>query len=93
MLFQTNGEIAKVRLVNGVTIKPPYVHYKRKPDEYIVYIIKKGIMYLRENQVDYELRPGDFIVLEPDYVHEGYKTSYCEYYYIHFRMGQLDKVD
>lgn len=93
MLFQTNGEIAKVRLINGVTIRPPYVHYRRKADEYILYIIKKGVMYLRENQVDYELGPGDFLILEPEYVHEGYKTSYCEYYYIHFKIGQLDKLD
>lgn len=93
MLFQTNGEIAKVRLINGVTIRPPYVHYRRKADEYILYIIKKGVMYLRENQVEYELGPGDFLILEPEYVHEGYKTSYCEYYYIHFKIGQLDKLD
>lgn len=93
MLFQTNGELPKIRLMNSVIIRPPYIHYKRKPDEYILYIIKKGAMYLKVGDERYELLPGDFLLLEPNVIHEGYETSYCEYYYIHCKWNQLMKTE
>jgi YesN/AraC family two-component response regulator len=79
--------------MNSVEVYPPYIHLKRKSDEYIIYIIKKGTMYLQENNEKYTLVPGDFLLLEPDYIHEGYDTSNCEYYYIHFRHEQIMKLE
>ena len=93
MFFQTNGELPRIRLMNSAIIKPPYIHYKRKPDEYILYIIKKGVMYLKLGEEKYKLLPGDFILLEPDIVHEGYEASYCEYYYIHFLWNYFNKIE
>jgi YesN/AraC family two-component response regulator len=48
-------------------------------------------MYLKENDITYELVPGDVILLDPDYIHEGIKPTYCEYYYIHFRHDNIRK--
>lgn len=94
MLFRINAnQNMKIRLMNTAIIQPPYVHNKRKADEYIVYVIKKGTMYLMENQIKYVLSPGDFIVLDPDYIHQGYMPSYCEYYYIHFRHDMVRKEE
>ncbi len=93
MLFQLDaGHILKIRLINSVLVNPPYVHHKRRADEYIIYIIKKGKMYLMENNIKYVLEPGDFFLLEPEYVHEGYQASLCEYYYIHFRHEPMEKA-
>lgn len=94
MLFRLNLNILpKIGLVNSVTITPPYVHKKRKAEEYIIYIIKKGEMYLEENGSRYLLSEGDFFLLDPEYVHKGYKTSVCEYYYIHFLHSDMGKID
>jgi AraC-like DNA-binding protein len=79
--------------MNTATIQPPYIHNRRQANEYIVYVIKKGKMFLSENNVKYVLSPGDLIVLDPDYIHEGYQASYCEYYYIHFRHDHIKKFD
>jgi AraC-like DNA-binding protein len=93
MLFQMDAnQIIKVRLINSVTIQPPYVHNRRQADEYIIYIIKKGRMFLKENNVNYTLLPGDFIMLDPEFIHEGYQTSFCEYYYLHFRHDRLKRI-
>lgn len=93
MLFALNPyNIIKVRLMNSANIQPPYVHNKRRLDEYVIYIIKKGKMYLEENNIKYVLIPGDFILLENDLYHGGYKPSYCEYFYIHFRNDGLSKI-
>ncbi len=86
MYYEINGNILpQVRLVDMAVLEPPYVHRKRKADEYILYIMKKGILYLQESGINYELNAGDVLLLDPDFVHRGLKASNCEYYYIHFR--------
>lgn len=93
MLFTLDPDrMIKVRLMNSAVIQPPYVHNKRRVDEYIIYIIKKGKMFLYENNIKYTLLPGDFILLDKEFYHEGYKPSYCEYFYIHFRHEAFSKI-
>lgn len=94
MLYEaSNHETLKVRLINSVEINPPYIHLKRRVNEYIIYVIKKGKMFLKENNIKYTLTEGDFILLDSAYAHEGYKASECEYYYIHFQYGKLHKIE
>ena len=93
MLYQLNtSQTPKVRLMNTAVIQPPFVHSRRQTNEYIVYVIKKGKMFLKENNIKYVLVPGDFLVLDPNHAHEGYEASYCEYFYIHFRHEQIRRI-
>lgn len=77
--------VPQVRLADYCTLKPPCAHKKRVPHEYIAYLIQKGELYLAEDGILYHLRPGDFILLDPEKYHEGKQITYCEYYYIHFQ--------
>ncbi len=76
-------------MVDMAVLEPPYVHRKRQADEYILYIMKKGTLYLQENGKKYELSEGDVILLDSDFVHQGIKASNCEYFYIHFRHPKI----
>lgn len=51
-----------------------------------VIFVTKGTVYLRENNIDYILKPGDLIFLSPNVCHGGYKRSEepVEFYYLHF---------
>lgn len=90
MYYEINGNILpQVRLVDRAVLEPPYVHKRRKADEYILYVMKKGVLSLNENGKDYELSEGDVILLDPDFVHQGNRATNCEYYYIHFQHGQI----
>lgn len=90
MYYEINGNILpQVRLADRAVLEPPYVHKRRKPDEFILYVMTRGTLYLKENEKTYELREGDTILLDPDFVHQGVKASECEYFYIHFRHGQI----
>lgn len=94
MIYFLNPNILpKVNLINAAKIEPPYIHRRRKADEYILYIIKNGVMYLKENGVNYTLMPGDIFMLDPDYIHEGLKASCCEYFYIHFRHSKIRRTE
>lgn len=85
--------LPSVRLADSVVIEPPYVHKRRKADEYILYLIKKGAMYLQEDGNPLTLLPGDVCVLDPACTHEGRKASWCEYFYIHFRHPSIRRID
>ena len=87
------GILPNVRLADSVIIEPPYVHKRRKADEYILYLIKRGAMYLQENGTPLTLQAGDVCILDPAYTHEGLKSSWCEYFYIHFRHPSIQRVD
>ncbi len=93
MYFVMNSRsIPTVHLVNETVIEPPYVHRRRIPHEWIIYIIKKGRMELEEDGILYHLSPGDFLLLSPESQHEGREVTYCEYFYIHFQDADIHTV-
>ena len=81
--------IPQINLINIANIEPPYIHFKRKADEFIMYYIISGEMYLEENSIKYILKPGDIIILDPNYEHFGIKSSKCTYAYIHFTHSDI----
>lgn len=85
--------LPEIRLADTAAIEPPYLHKKRTPGEYILYLIKRGEMYLSENETLYHLQPGDLLLLDPDRTHVGRKATCCEYYYIHFQYEDLEAVE
>lgn len=68
-------------------------HGARTPDEYILFIITKGTMYLNEKDTDYRLKAGDYLLLQPGFAHFGYEESACSYYYIHFAESMFSVFD
>lgn len=90
--YEMNGNILpQVRLLDKAVLEEPYVHMKRQPDEFILYIMTKGELYLRENGEDYTLTRGDVLLLDPHFIHMGLKSSACEYYYVHFKHPQIKR--
>lgn len=81
-----------ISLANSVTIDLPYVHFRRTPTEYILYVVIDGVMYLTEDTTDYTLGPGDFIFLDPARCHYGREGSRCLYYYIHFSVPGITEM-
>lgn len=88
--YEINGNIVpQVRLIDRAVLEPPYIHRKRQPNEFILYVMKSGVLYLKEENTEYTLTAGNAILLDPDFVHYGLEASNCEYYYIHFRHPQI----
>ncbi len=92
--FQYNCRLLpEIRLADTAAIEPPYLHKQRTPGEYILYLVRRGEMYLLENEILYHLLPGDLVLLEPDRMHVGEKATSCEYYYVHFQYPSLCPVN
>ena len=97
MLAFNLASMPKVKLVGYIEYTSPWIHFKRKLDEYVLYVIKNGELHMRENGVEYVLRRGDMFLLEPHLEHEGTDKHTCDYYYIHFehpdcRPAQVDDL-
>lgn len=86
MLFSYDTEILpEVRMIGQIKYPGQWVHFSRVIDEYIMYLIKEGDMYIEEKGIQYHLKPGDLFILEPNKPHFGYKAASCNYYYVHFQ--------
>lgn len=82
----------EVLLANKVSIDSPNQHFRRKPTEFILYLIKDGRMLLTENEQEYDLKKGDMILLDPSRWHIGRKlASDVTYYYVHFKMNVVQE--
>lgn len=92
-LFSVNTEVLpRVRLIGHVNYTKPWKHFRRISDEYIMYFIKRGELFMKEGDEKYKLKRGDVFLLEPNVLHEGYKESCCHYYYIHFKHDGISDL-
>lgn len=93
MLFSYNADLLpQVRMIGKINYAKPWIHFARTANEYILYVIRDGDMYLEEDNIRYHLKKGDFFLLEPGLHHQGYKSATCSYYYVHFRQEGLVKI-
>jgi AraC-like DNA-binding protein len=91
MLQVNAGQVPTVTLIGYIAYTTPWIHFQRNTDEYVLYIIKNGELHLRENKVDYHLKRGDMLLLEPGLDLEGTKKSTCDYYYFHFKHPAMNR--
>ena len=94
MLFSYNADLLpRLRMTGHIRYSQPWIHFARRLDEYVLYVIREGNMYLRENELEYHLKAGDFFLLEPGLQHVGTKKASCDYFYAHFTHPELCRVD
>ena len=85
ILYFDTDVLPKVRFIGSVSYKEPWKHFARVINEYVLYVIKSGELYIREADREYALKKGDILLLEPNVLHEGFKFSSCDYFFIHFK--------
>ena len=75
-----------ISLCDTAHIRPPYIHFRRKAPEYILYYIHSGELAIREDDRKYLLTEGQYILLDPSCEHEGLRSTTCNFTYVHFSM-------
>lgn len=94
MLLSYNADLLpRVRMLGRINYTEPWIHFSRTIDEYVLYVIRDGNMYLQEDGIFYHLKAGDFFLLEPGLCHEGYQRAACNYYYAHFTHPEMARVE
>lgn len=93
MLLAYNADLLpKVRMMGFVRYGEPWMHFTRIIDEYVLYVLRDGDLYLQEDGERYHLTTGDFFLLEPGLMHTGYQKARCAYYYVHFTHPDIKRV-
>jgi YesN/AraC family two-component response regulator len=69
----------------------PWIHSERVIDSYEIIFIIKNEAFIAEDNITYELKQGDILLLEPARTHKGYKLSQngCCFYWIHFYLNDI----
>ena len=88
----TACSLPQISLCDTANIKPPYIHFKRQAQEYIFYYIHSGELHIREDKREYLLTEGDYILLDPEFEHEGLSATRCSFTYIHFTLDGVDML-
>lgn len=87
------GGMPAISLCDIADVKPPYIHFRRKPQEYILYFILSGELHIREDSREYLLSQGDYILLDPEWEHEGLRSTACRFAYVHFKSEAISRCD
>lgn len=88
--FQLSGnQLPDLSVADIADIKPPYVHFKRRSNQYILYFVESGELFLQEGKTKYHLHKNDFLLLDPTRTHVGLKASTCRFFYFHFNMKDI----
>lgn len=94
MLIAYNADLLpKVRMLGHIRYSEPWIHFARTSDEYVLYVLCGGDLYLKEDGVCCHLTAGDFFLLEPGLPHVGYQKATCDYYYAHFTHPDMRRAD
>ncbi len=90
LFYEITGFAAPgISLCDTAHIRPPYVHFRRKASEYILYYIHSGELAIREDSREYLLTEGHYILLNPSCEHEGLRSTTCNFTYVHFSMNGI----
>lgn len=69
--------------------KQDFLHHRRSFDINVFILVKEGILYIAKNGINYEVGPNQYILLNADEEHFGYKPSSgkLSYSWVHFRYS------
>lgn len=92
-LFSSLNELPKTSLIGEVDVPAPNKHFKRTPNEWILYVISSGNMKIQEDNQQYQLSAGDILFLSPKKCHFGLPVNdSIHYFYIHFHWNTLKEL-
>lgn len=84
--------VPKVALLGKETLIPPRSHFSRCIFDYLLYVIVNGSLELSINGVSETFTRGDVCLFQPGDKQEPVKSSFCEYYYVHFLSGSIREI-
>lgn len=63
-------------------------HLARTLYDYELMFVTNGTLYIKADETEYETTEGNYIILPPLVLQQGYKPSYCTFYWLHFAQNE-----
>lgn len=59
-------------------------HMERQLVDYELIVMEKGTLYIEDEWRKYEVREGEYLIMEPTRLQKGWRPSKCRFYWAHF---------
>lgn len=94
--LKVNINESLMHISSGYFISPTnWTHVKRNIDSFVLIIGFKGTAYIQQEDEQYQVNPGDALILLPHQTHFGYRPSEdsVSYYWCHFYCNRPSVID
>ena len=89
--FTCESAVPLTHIESGMLISSGgFQHINRKLDYYVLLLGREGTLYLTSENIQYEIKPHTYLLLQPGQEHFGYQVSQgpLSYYWIHFNTSR-----
>lgn len=90
--FDLNRTI-KIEFLDKGRLTQPHMHVSRRLGTYIMYVVTKGEILLKNDEQEIVLCAGDVCVFEKGELQMPVTSTECEYYYIHFNGDNVMPIE
>ena len=64
-------------------------HLTRRLFEYELFAVTEGVLYIADDDREYEVRAGEYFIMSPTRRQHGTRVCRCRFYWMHFRCPAL----
>ena len=61
-----------------------WMHLTRQLSDFELFVVTDGVLYIAENEVEYEVKKGEYLLMSPTCKQHGYRAGGCSFYWLHF---------
>lgn len=61
-----------------------WMHLTRQLFDFELFVVTEGILYIAENDTQYAVQKGEYLLMPPLVWQHGYQSSDCSFYWMHF---------
>lgn len=78
-------------------LSPDWKHENLNLDDYELFVVTKGVLYIEHNDSRYRIEEGEMLLLPPvpppGNTRKGYQSSACTFYWLHFGLENCTLSD
>lgn len=67
-------------------------HYTRELTDYELMLVTSGTLYIQNQDQKFTVKEGEFLLMPPSKIQEGYKQSKCSFYWLHIYYDEHIKL-
>lgn len=67
---------------------PEWIHLKRELFDYELMLVTKGVLYIADANQKYTVGKGEYLIMGPSALQNGYQPSDCTFYWLHFGCNE-----
>lgn len=61
-----------------------WIHMTRSREDYELMVVTEGILYIADHEREYEVHPGEYLLMGPTPFQHGTHSGDCSFYWLHF---------